>query len=238
MSKFNGPSVWKRLSNLLSPVYDNQLLIAGGSPRDWVVNKQIRPKDIDIFVPVESEFDLELTIPDINDLGQFDDVHLMQGPSSYVNMSGQNNPDIVGVLSCSFNGYLPINVIGKREEAIADPLVLMSDFDHSLCRIWVDPKTFEPVLTEEAQKTLDTGEILLYNQDKEVKGATVRRIERMLSKGKSYDRFTYEGKDEAKFSDAKLDVDFSIADYQAAHDQARVFVNHLRPIWRERGVQL
>lgn len=190
MSKTNGPQVWERFYNLLTPIY-GPCLIAGGSPRDWTINKNLYPKDIDVFVAAEDEFNLELTIPDLRDAG-FTEPYLKQGDTDYQGRI-EFESNVVAVIEGFLDGYHTLNVIGKKPETMADPSKLMADFDHSLCRAWVDPKSFEVQLTPEFQKTLDTGIITLYNSGKEDRERTMRRINRMFKRGASYDRFSIEG---------------------------------------------
>lgn len=180
----NGPKVWKALSDVITPVY-GAAVIAGGSPRDYVVHRNIKPKDFDIFVPVASELDLESAIPDLN----IDRLKLLEPGKTY-----PLSPNIVGVLE----GYtrdtnLKVNIIGKRPEAIADPNLLMADFDHSLCQFWVNPANHTEVFrTEAADLSLRTGVVEIYGDDRRTK----TRLNDLTSRAKSYGRFTFAGKGE------------------------------------------
>lgn len=180
----NGPKVWKALHDVVAPVY-GAAVIAGGSPRDYVVHHNIKPKDFDIFVPVADELALESAIPDLN----FHRLQLMEPGKTY-----PLSPNIIGVLAgYTWDTNLKINIIGKRPEAIADPNLLMADFDHSLCQFWVNPVDHKEVFrTEAADLTLRTGVVEIYGDDRRTK----THLTNLTGRAKSYERFTFEGKGE------------------------------------------
>lgn len=180
----NGPKVWKALSDAITPVY-GAAVIAGGSPRDYVVHRNIKPKDFDIFVPVTNELDLESAIPDLNIYG----LRLLEPGKTY-----PLSPNIIGVLEgYTYDTGLKVNIIGKRPEAIADPNLLMADSDHSLCQFWVNPvNNIEVFRTEAADLSLRTGVVEIYSDDRR----TRMRLNSLTSRAKSYKGFTFAGKGE------------------------------------------
>lgn len=184
------PEIWADLTNRLKPIYGS-LIIAGGSVRDSIVIGPSAPfKDVDIFVPCPSELDLEMTVPALNATFGPASAFLMEpdsdkyGPENEILKS-----NVIGVVEMwvddGADGYV-VNIIAKEPEKIADPSLLLADFDHSLCRAFVDPVTGQAVATEEFAKSLDTGLITVYHKDSE---RTTKRIDNLLTRDGYRDRF-------------------------------------------------
>jgi hypothetical protein len=207
----NGAKLWKPIVDALLPVYGS-VLVAGGAPRDYVIHKSIQPRDVDIFVPAENEFEFETTLPNLPD--DFMRMRIME-PNPFneptYRMEGEGG-NIVGVMEGRFlprhGTATKINIIGKDPEKIADPQLLMADFDHSLCQFWANPNNLDEVFrTEAAKLTLTTGVVEVFKPE----ARTDRRLDDLTqNRAKSYNRFTWER--------SKSEQKFDFAGYKAAYD--------------------
>lgn len=212
----NGPKLWSKMFDLVLPIYGSGL-IAGGSPRDYVVNKRLNPRDVDIFVPVEDELELELGIYELNETAL--KVRMLDPRNGDYSKDELEASNVVGVLEGYLDGQ-KFNVIGKTPEKIADPQLLTRDFDHSLCHFWVTPDDPKLVCrSEAADLTLRTDRVTVFKDGVEtldLDRRTFNRLERMTNRrSKAYDRFTWKAKLKQPEFQA-YDIDAVIKNYTEA----------------------
>lgn len=177
--KWNGPKAWKILYDNLIPIFGPNILIAGGSPRDFALGH--RPKDYDIWVPVTDVTDFEMASLDMAENRHFNSVKICStgdeklangDNNSSINRMDENGAvmsDIVGVIKAMFatdyaiNGatgfgsILKMDVIGVDPSYLESPETLVARFDYDLCKFWVDKTDLSVYNTPEAQRSLETG---------------------------------------------------------------------------------
>ena len=147
----NGPLVWSHLEESFRSLYGG-CVIAGGSVRDWEHDQTIKPKDFDVFVPVDDDFDFDIRFWSL----PFDGKRYAPKKSHYSGASDWH--EVLGVGYCNVPDVPSVvNVIGRSREKIADPSLLMQDFDHSLCQFWWDGKRV--LRTAAARESMETGQI-------------------------------------------------------------------------------
>lgn len=181
----NGPKLWDPLLASIAEVYGSAV-VAGGAVRDWAVHKNINPRDVDVFVPVADELDLEMGIEALK--AKFEGVRLLEPNNSEYGPTELVDGNVVGVLQLyDYSGAtsVKLNVIGKAFD-VYDSSRLFADFDHSLCNF---SYTGEDVVTHaDAKQSLDTSVIKVYTPT----SRTQKRLEALTKRNKSYERFTFD----------------------------------------------
>lgn len=201
----NGPKLWLPLLTEVKRVYGSAV-VAGGACRDWAVNKNINPRDIDIFVQAESELDFEMLLSTVALPGAeaFPRMRLI-GPDDMSYPTGEQNANNIIAVALGHFGFeresRPINIIAKTYDP-SDTARLFKDFDHSLCQFAYDGDV-SLVSTDAAKETLDTKAIAVLNEC----DRTYERLRNLTSRNKSYAAFTFEDKGPAKVTATKFDYD-------------------------------
>lgn len=172
----NGPELWRAIyepfANRFGP---ENVIIAGGCVRDYLVSKStgkdIRPKDIDVFVKFDVPIDFEISIDTIASLPIFTENELdgfsilnddpsEDGSRPLTNDTTQNDWIGQGAGWTFTSGdvadprYL-VNVVARRDVDGFHPDKFAESFDINACKGWYDPAKDDYVALDCAIKDID-----------------------------------------------------------------------------------
>lgn len=157
--------LYRSMIKVLTPVFgEGQVLIAGGCLRDLAYG--YLPKDIDVFVNLDTELSLELVMEDaleaLNEIGIGDGYfyNLFEDNKNnledYVKDSkpSKDGPSCVGVFEFIFDNLVPrIQIIAKPLNKEWNGRSLCETFDYNLVQQWLDD-SLEVQGIEEVQKQI------------------------------------------------------------------------------------
>lgn len=134
----NGPKLW---SDVLSAVGVPGAVIAGGCIRDYRLNAE--PKDIDVFIPVDSREAFEEACCKVSKIaGEL----VVLEPGEHANPPGRRYAEydlalgeagvLHGVAEGELLGY-PVNIIGRKAHA-GGVVGLVNSFDFDILQCWYD----------------------------------------------------------------------------------------------------
>lgn len=200
MTNFNKPDVWANLYAHFTETFgEDNVLIAGGCVRDYLVSKRIEPRDIDVFVNADALIDFEIASVDISAYPFIRREEFGMPGYHIVNNKGKgpyghyvpNQPDWIG----EGKGYgelfyvargrervksYNINVIARKDVkgSLAEDFV--QSFDINACRAWVDPNTFKPMASDACTSDI-ANRTLTYGLDKPPTERSLRRASHICS---------------------------------------------------------
>lgn len=181
------------LIGLLSPIFPEGVIIAGGCLRD--LSYGYDPKDIDVFVNIDNELELELRLEDVCSVLE----PVLGRQRERYNLFQDNAED------CEYNSFIRVNIDDDDEKIpscvavfelyfenikaplqfIAKPLkdewngnTVVSTFDYNLVQQWIDSEDGEVKGVEEVQKAIAERALYLKNSDKK----TEERLKRFLAR--------------------------------------------------------
>jgi len=226
MNSFNGPAVWDKLLKTINASAYPKAVVAGGAVRDWFHDESIAPRDIDVFVAVDNEFEFDIAY---HGLPWADKRQMTAADSaSYTVVDSEEfSSNILGgvIEIIDHDNVLKINIIGKRREAIEDVSGgLISDFDHTLCEFWWDGEKVCRSQDAYAAFTTKRIEIKPHAVGKE---RTRQRLKALTSRS-AYKAYDYDGKSSVAFED-KTKKSYSTLEAYMAHLDAQIRANAVAP---------
>ena len=225
----NGPTLWKQLIAITENVLKAPAIVAGGAVRDYKLG--LEPKDIDIFVPVKIELDLEFAIPEFKkhdlELSVFmPDTEIKDGyflDQEEVD-DGLFQAEVKGVLDGTF-GPLKVQIIARPCDPFTGETVV-SKFDLSICQAWYDGDVhYSNACTESFQ----TKEVKLLRRDTRARMKRSReRFDRFNKRAGG--EFKWDGADQKK-AVVKKGSSWGTALYTVRDDYLALNVDDLRIDW-------
>lgn len=172
----NGPELWKIIHSKFADNFGKEnVLIAGGCVRDYLVRKNKNPKDIDVFVNFGSEFKFDISMElmrrwrdwiwadfNVDQEGmRRAEIYVVEndGSKPIVNQDNPNNwlgqaETVVRVGVDDKESFYQVNIIGRTDVDARRPVDFVETFDLNVCKAWYDPITNSPIATIAAQDDL------------------------------------------------------------------------------------
>lgn len=225
----NGPELWKTIWTPIADIVGPEnVVIAGGCVRDYLLHQDMKPKDIDVFLRVDQGVDFELAIANIRSLSILDghddedDIDALQIVPDSVPTGSRPPSSINGQASeagwigqaTGFTEWrgdaqsgefqVMVNIIGRSD--FNSPSQLLEGFDINLCKAYAHPANdFQPLVHDLANIDLDNRTITFGLPEERCVEASLRRANRIQDRifGFTGQRFELVGYDKAikKFKD-------------------------------------
>jgi len=234
MNSYNGPAVWDKLLKTVTSSAYPKAVVAGGAVRDWFHDESITPRDIDVFVAVDNEFEFDIAYHGLP-WRKKKQLTAADSASYTVADSEEFTSNILGgvIEIIDYDDNLKINIIGKRSEAIEDvPGGLLSDFDHTLCEFWWDGE--KVCRSQDAYAAFQSKRIEI-KPHAVGKERTRQRLKSLTSRS-AYKAYDYDGKSSAFFEDktAKA-VDYAANDARILENIRQLAAQHAARVGAQRA---
>lgn len=135
---------------------DKRAIIAGGAPRNWVLNMPAR--DVDIYIPFHAhspDFMIEMFCKLV---GVKSSDLTNKGRSSGKNVTGGLFPIDIREVFCFVKDEIEYDVIFYKPKELNTSLEVINSFDVDLCKVYIDHRG-RIVVTEDFERDITNGTI-------------------------------------------------------------------------------